>query len=197
MKEKRLPAATGSDLPVDFLKMVAEVFTTNFQEGLEALAKANAAQRFEADGTVYPDEIVLSVSLGQTNQISATTVHASSDFDPAASAPPAEDLLSANIDAIGAVFAQLFIPNNIDKLATGHLSELEGMPFEWTEIEINKRKIFIKIDKSNLTLDKMTDEWLSKNDPELARELKEEQGEEQKHLSERLNITPGSKHRKH
>src|SRR4051812_33052638 len=104
-KRRALTAETkaikASSLPFDYLKLVNEVFTTNFNGGLEALKKVKPAKpRFEATGTVYPDEVILCVTLMHEGEIAATSVYASTDFDPKASAPTVQDLLAACVDAI-------------------------------------------------------------------------------------------------
>lgn len=163
---------SGGGLPADFTEMVREVFTTNFDREMKKLAAVKADPVFSSKGEIFPNEIVLSVTLGHEGQIAATTVYASVDFDPKASSPTAEDLLGACIDALGAVFSQI--------LADESLSALENVPYEWTKLEIEKHHIFVKIDKSNPALDEMADDWLAKNDPKSLEEDEEEQKETEK-----------------
>ena len=170
--EKRKPAILqgdslvnplGNSLPTDYLQMVAETFTSHFEEGLKILEQHETEPQFEAFGEVYSDEILIAVSLFGKGHLSATTVYASTDFDPKASAPTAEELLSACIDAIGSVFGILLVPEKpevIAQLASSTLSSLENIPFDWTKIEADQREIFVKIDKSNPKLDSMADDWI-------------------------------------
>ena len=143
--------------------MVTETFTTHFEEGIKILEQHQPESQFEAFGEVYADEILIAVSIFGKGNLSATTVYASSDFDPKASAPTAEELLSACIDAIGSIFGLLFVPEKpeaIAQLASTNLSSLENVPFEWTKIEADHREIFVKLDKSNPKLDALADEWI-------------------------------------
>src|SRR4051812_16780339 len=104
----------GAPLPADYLKMVTEVFSTHFDAGLALLTKKKRMARFTADGVVYPNEILLSVSLVEEGIISAMTVHASADFDPTANAPTAEELLASCVDALASVFADLLPESDPD-----------------------------------------------------------------------------------
>ena len=161
--------ALATSLPTDYLEMVTETFTTHFEEGLKILEPHQTESQFEAFGEVYADEILVALSLFGKGNLSATTVYASCDFDPKASAPTAEELLSACIDAIGSVFGFLLVPEKpeiIAQLASKSLSSLaslpslENIPFDWTKIEADQREIFVKIDKSNPKLDSLADEWI-------------------------------------
>lgn len=171
MAEKRLfSRLKGTDLPADYTAMVAEVFRSNFDAGLRRLEKIRPKPRFSALGSIYPDEIVLSVSLTHEGEIGATTVHASCDFDPKASSPKAEQLLAICVDALGGFYSQFLDPKHpelISQLAEGSLAALEGVPFTWTEVEVERRKVYLKVDRSNPLLEKMTDQWLEQNDPKL------------------------------
>lgn len=198
MEHRKEQKATvkSSPLPSDFLKLVSEIFSNNFEAGLKSLKKIKPAPaHFEASGRIYPDEIVLSVTLVHEGQIASTTVYASADFDPKASSPTIQELLERAVDAAGSVFADLFSekPGRLEQLADESLAALEEVPFEWTALEVGKRTLYVKVDKSNPALDQMADEWLAKRDPEAAARLKEEQSQ-----AERLFVTgprPGEKKR--
>jgi hypothetical protein len=174
-------ATKFSDLPHDYVKMVNDVFATNFDEGLKVLKKFNEAPAyFATTGRIYIDEVIVAVSLMHEGQMAATTVYGSVDYDPKASSPTIQDLLAACVDAIGAVYSQLLSPETpevIEQLADESLSALENIPFEWTEFKVEKHKIYLKVDKSNLQIDQMADAWLEKHDPERAEERDEEQKE--------------------
>lgn len=168
--EKRKPdSIRSSPLPVDYLKMITEVFSSNFDEGLKKLAKlTDETAEFEASGNVFPSEIVLCLTLVQGGSISATSIYASCDFDPKASSPTIQDLLGSLVDAIGAVLHPLMNPKKpeaLEDLASSTLGALDDVPFDWTALEVEKRKIWVKMDKANPKLEKMADEWLRKHDP--------------------------------
>jgi len=188
MKKPGGRLSPSSELPSDFTQMVRDVYTKNFAAGLKALAEtAEGEPAFEAHGVIYADEIVLGVSLTIEGQIGATTVYCSVDFDPKASTPKAEDLLGLCVDAIGSFFDQFLDPEKpelLEQIASGTLASLEDVPFDWTQLEFEKKRLYLKIDKANPKLDAMTDDWLAKNDPDFQAE--EDELEEE---SEKLFVT--------
>lgn len=183
-RRKGSPRSPSSPLPVDFLKMVVDVFASNFDAGLKELRKHTKGDlSFSAEGAIYADEILLAVSLIEESQLAATTVYASSDFDPKASAPSAQDLLAVCVDGIGAVLAPLLDPEDpkrIALLAEESLSALDDIPFEWTSIPVERRKLFVRIDKANPKLEALADDWLRKHDPELSGLEEENEAEAEK-----------------
>lgn len=182
----------SAELPVDYTRVVREVYTTNFDEGLQKLAELQAVDasgkkpisRFEVRGAIFGDEIVISVSLLTEEQIAGTTVHASVDFDPKASSPTAQDLLNVCVDAVGSIFATLLDAEKtetVEKIASGSLAAFNEVPLEWTKVEFDGRRVWLMVDRSNPTLDEMTDRWLAENDPQLHAE-EDEYEEETKDL---------------
>lgn len=179
--ETRHSKGKFSELPLDYTKMVIDVFTNAYEKGLGALEKHTGKKpHLIVSGRIYTNEIVLAISLTLEKSIGATTVYASVDFDATASAPTAQDLLSLCVDAAGAVFQNLLhepTRETLNALASSALSEIDNVPFQWTSIEIDKRTLYVKLDKAHIALDRMADEWLKKNDPELARQLAEDEEE--------------------
>jgi hypothetical protein len=175
----------AAELPADFSKVVREVYTTNFTEGLKVLKKFQKVKSsFEVRGAIFANEIVLGISLVTEGAMGATTIYCSVDFDPTASSPTAQDLLNICVDAVGSLFATLLDttkPERIEQVATGSLSSFEEIPFEWTKIEFDGRRVWMLVDKSNPTLDDMTDKWLAENDPDADAE-EDEYEEETKDL---------------
>lgn len=175
----------AAELPLDYTKNIREVYTTNFEEGMKLLKNFEKVKNsFDVRGGIFPDEIVLSVSLVSDGKISATTIHGSVDFDPKASSPSAQDLLNVCVDAVGSIFGMLLDPTQpekIEKLALGSLATFTDIPVEWTKIDFDDRRVWILVDKSNPSLDEMTDKWLAENDPSLRSE-EDEYEEETKGL---------------
>jgi hypothetical protein len=184
MERRKRSPGKSSPVPADYAKMVAEVFVSNFDQGLKKLAKLKGAKtRLEVNGAIYPDEIVLSVTVLIGKELAATTVYASVDYDPRASVPQLQDLFSACVDAIGGVFSPLLSvekDGQLENLAEESLSALQGVPFEWTQVGVERFKVYVKIDKSNPALDRMADDWLSQNDPDRRRAAEEEHRETEK-----------------
>ncbi len=190
--ERRLTSKTkSSPLPIDYLEMVTEIFSSHFDTGLKLYSEIRPNSHFQAFGEIFSNEIILAVSLICEGHLSATTVYASSNFDPQASAPTAQEILSACVDAIGTIYQPLLDPSHpemVSHLAEESLSSLENVPFDWTLIEANQKQIYVKIDKSNPTLDGLADHWLRKNDPDLEKLESENQKE-----TEKLFVTGPSK----
>ena len=178
--EHRRPANAGTktaDLPVDFLKMVKEVFTTTFDAGLKEVAKLKSNPQFSIRGRIYPQEVVLCITLLFDGQIAATSAYASVDFDPKASSPTIQDLLGLCVDALASVYETLLDPKHperIEQLADESLSAMDEVPFEWTLVQVDKKKIYVKMDKANPVLDEAADEWLKRNDPEALKKIEDE-----------------------
>jgi hypothetical protein len=180
---RNLAGTRASALPVDYLQMVRELFTTHFDEGLKALAQFKENPEIDARGTIFPDEVILSVSIGHVGHVAATTVHASCDFDPKASVPTAQDLLSACVDALGGIFEILLDPKHparLEQLAAESLTAFENIPFEWAAYNVDRYKVFLKVDKANPKLDELADDFLRKNDPDLVEREKHEEEETEK-----------------
>ncbi|RYZ62781.1 MAG: hypothetical protein EOP09_18470 [Proteobacteria bacterium] len=176
---RALPAA---DLPADYIRMTEDVLSSHFKEHVAELTKKSGeSYAWKVIGKIYSDEIVFGASLTNEKRLSANTAYASADFDPKASSPKAEELLSICVDAVGGLYDALFGGNGEKPQYDGFLSEsmsaFESAPFEWTEIEMEKRRIFLKLDKSNPNLEAQAEQWLRENDPDL--ENQEQQWEEE------------------
>ena len=181
-KTQRL--AKSALLPSDYLALVTEVVTASFGDSLKALEKLRPKPAFRIHGAVFTDEIVMAISLVHEGVLPATTVYASTDFDPKASSPTAQDLLAACVDAIGAFYEQLLDvtkPEHLERVSNSSLAAMDDIPFEWTKVMMERTKIFIKVDKSNPDLDNLADQWLSKNDPDHSK-LEEENEKAAKEL---------------
>lgn len=152
MIEPRIKSPTkGVTVPQDFCKMVADVFSKNFATQLKKMPKEATFPTFDVIGTIFPKEIFLAICLSFKNQTTATTVYASLDFDPKATLPKAQDLLHLAVDAIGSVFEHML--ETPEALAEPGLDKILGVPYEWAPHELEKRKVYLKVDKANLSLE--------------------------------------------
>jgi len=181
MKERRKTTSSShSALPSDYIGMLCGVFAANFSDRLKQLPEAQKLQ-FLSSGEIYSDEVVIHVSLVEEGKLAATTVHASCDFDPKASSPTVEDLLAICVDGVGDAFSALFEAKpdaeGNPAILSPALTALGSAPLLWTESEVNKRRIWLKIDKSNPVLDQAADDWLAKHDPEFEKRQQEEEKE--------------------
>ena len=162
----------STDLPADYLKLVESTLTNAMEKGLAHLKTLYPDARFKSYGAIYGDEVLLAITLSLgTGNLAATTVYASVDYLPNIPEPGLENTLSAALDAVGGVFELYLDPEDhekIEQLADSSLSALEDAPFDWTQVKAPEAKVgvWVKMDKSNPELDLLTEEWLSKNDPE-------------------------------
>ncbi len=146
--------------------MVTEVMLNHFDQPWEALKRQDSSLDLAAYGALYTDEIALTLSVTRKDAISALTFTASHDFDPKASQPSAEQCLQNCVDALATVFEHtLGLALPLDALIEGSISEIEGLPLEWSKVEINGKTVYLRADRSNPKLDQAADEWLKKNDP--------------------------------
>jgi len=177
-ERRKSTGGRSSELPSDYLRMTEEVFTSNFSDALEKCGKSPPSQ-FSAGGDIYSDEVIVRMSLLQDKKLAGISVYASSDFDPKASAPTIETLLSLCVDALGQVFQGVFDwaekEGQFSQLLEANLVDLDDLPLVWTPIEVEKRKTFVRVDKANPVLDQAADDWLAKNDPELKKQSQKEE----------------------
>jgi len=175
--ERRIKEAEGkkpdryTELPVDFTRMVKQVLETNFKESFDTLAeKAGHKVTPVVSGRIYPNEILLAVSLVYEGTTRANSFYCSMDFDPNASSPKADDLLGLGVDAVGALLAQVLEEKYLDSLARGSLSALVDsglkLPFQWTSVKFEKKTVHMRVDAANLELDGAADDFLAKHDPD-------------------------------
>jgi hypothetical protein len=184
MEKRKSDSLRSSPLPAAYLKMVTDVFQSNFDEGLKKISKLTGESvHFEVSGSVFPSEIVLCVTLVQGDSVSATSIFGSADFDPKASSPTIQDLLGSLVDAIGSVLFPLMNPKkpeHLENLVSASLGALEDVPFEWTAMEVEKRKVWVMLNKANPRLEMAADEWLAKHDPDHKARLAQEHEETEK-----------------
>ena len=199
IKTSPISADKPIELPVDYLRLVESTLTAALAEGLEKMKLHHPTSEFRANGAIYGDEVLLALTLFHgAGNLSASTVYASCDFDPTASKPGIEAILSACLDAAGDVFT-LFLdpesPEKIAQLADHSLSALEEAPFEWACDTSKKIPVWVRIDKLNPILDDLTERWLKENDPiyKKAAEIIPEEAAAEEFLEERLEAIQKAK----
>ena len=178
---KNSRATLSSEIPVDYRKMVEETLRNHFDDTLALLEKQHRVKfSWHVEGRIFSDEVVLAASLLPNSGIAATTGYTSVDFDPKASHPTAEESLSFCVDAMGAIFDSLLAEDQVKNraaLVAESLGAFENIPYEWAELEIEKKRVFVRFDRANPKLDTLATDWLAQNDP-LSREEDDEFEEE-------------------
>ena len=73
-----------------------------------------------------------------------------------------------HIESQSILFDQILNPANpedFDKIFDASLGALENIPYDWSPVEVDRYKVYLKLDRSNPNIEKMTEEWLNQNDP--------------------------------
>lgn len=186
LNRRKLTSFKSSPLPADYLRMVTGVIINNFEAEMKSLKQhLGVSPEPSATGEVFPDEVLLSVSLVFPKQLKAVTVHASCDYDPMASSPKIDEVLGLCLDAAGGLLSGLLSAGaeskeNAETLRSGNLDDLGTQPLEWAPLDIDKKRVFARVDRINPALDQAADAWLRANDPEYAAQEEEEQAETRK-----------------
>ena len=169
--------ALATDLPVDYIKLVEETITTALEVGLVEVRKTHPKAAFHAGGKIYADEVLLAITLSQGDEdLFATTVYASADFNPLAEKPGIQLTLETCLDAAGAVYdfyLGMKHPEKVQEIMDPSLGAMEEAPFEWTIVDLSSRAnlpVYVRIDKANPQLDAAAEKWLEENDPEYVKQ---------------------------
>lgn len=196
-KQTQATSSTSSPLPVDYLKLVEQTLTQALEKGLTEIKKTHPVSEFYADGALFGDEAIVTITLSHgENNVAATTVYASADYDPAAEKPGLEATLGACVDSIGSIFDFYLDPENPDRIAqiaNQSLGALEDAPFDWTQASQTGVPVWVKIDKTNPRLEQAAEEWLMKNDPTYKASVKKEENESEEFLNDRLEAIKKAK----
>jgi hypothetical protein len=165
--------ALSTELPVDYIKLVTETMDTALAAGLAEVKKTHPKVAFYAGGAIYADEVLLAITLSQGDEdLFATTVYASADFNPLAEKPGIQLTLESCLDAAGAVYdfyLGMKHPEKVAEMMDPSLGAMEEAPFEWTIVDLSDQAnlpVYVRIDKANPQLDARAEKWLEENDPE-------------------------------
>ncbi|MBI3557609.1 MAG: hypothetical protein HY074_15215 [Deltaproteobacteria bacterium] len=158
----------GTKLPRDYLKLVEDIFNKNFAKQL--LIEKGSKEKFVVHGELYPDEVLLSISLHHPGKnLRMTTCYASVDHPPAplkteaglkplSSSEAVQASVNLCVDATASFFNNFFT---------------EGRPVEydleyrqsWTPVEIDKNtRVYLKINRDNPDLEAVADAILEQDD---------------------------------
>jgi hypothetical protein len=141
-------------LPKDFLLTVAKLFQDQFKKELSGAS-------FLAYGDLYPDEVVLCISLSHPKQLQSASMHVSTDLPKSVAENPEKvtEKLQVMVDVAASWFAQCF---QAGKGLETVLHELREMDPAWQEFEWEKETLFVKLNKANYTLEKAATDFLKK-----------------------------------
>jgi len=165
MERRKDTPFEGTNLPRDYLKLVEDVFNKNFSKSL--LVEKGKREFFVVYGEIYPDELLLVISLKNPTNLRMTTCYASVDYPPPAAKPESENQSSVSeavqlavnqcVDAVAGFFATYF---EDDRPMDYDVEYRQG----WTAVEIDKTtRVHMRINRDNPELESEADEIL-KND---------------------------------
>lgn len=160
MERRKDTSVKGTRMPQDYLKLVESLFNKNFAPHL--VIRKGEKESFQANGYLYPDEALLSISLKQPGTIQRTTCIASIDYPPPATveAQSTSDhvqwCMNQCIDLIGSFFQTFFEENRPVDYNLEYTQD-------WTKVQSpDKTTVYLRINRDNLELDAMADAWLEK-----------------------------------
>lgn len=165
MDRRKDTANKGTKLPRDYLKLVEDVFNKNFGKFL--LGEKSSKERFIVYGELYPDELVLSISLQHPGKsLGMTTCYCSVDY------PPPQLRKESGAPAASASEAvQLAVNQSVDATASFFNTFFEeGRPVDydmeyrqnWTAIDLDKNiRVYIRINRDNPDLEAQADAILA------------------------------------
>ena len=154
MQPRKKQVKAAQKLPTEFIKSVAKLFNEQFEA-----EKIGAS--FAIFGALYPDEALLCVNLSQVGRLSAVSFFASADLSKTIGAKPEQvtSLLKSMVDLVASWFAQTFAEYP-GKGLEGILEAIDEMDRTWQQVSWEKRKLFVKINRNNQTLESAADRIL-------------------------------------
>lgn len=164
MDRRKDTPAKGAKLPRDYLKLVEDVFNKNFAKMLQV--EKGTREKFVVHGEIYPDELILAVSLTNPKTLRMTTCYASVDY-------PAPQHKNETVGKNGnpAEAVQFGVNQCVDATASFFNTFFEdGRPVDydieyrqnWTPIDIDKNsRVYMRINRDNPDLEEAADEILA------------------------------------
>ncbi len=141
-------------LPKDFLTTVSKLFKKQF--GTET-----KGSDFLVYGSLYPDEVILCLSLTHAKSLRAASMHISADVAKETSENPEKvtEQLKSMVDVAASWFAQsLQGGKGLDSV----LAELADMDPAWQPFDWEGQKLHVKLNKNNYALERAANDFLKK-----------------------------------
>lgn len=141
-------------LPKEFIHNVGSLMGKQFKTKLQG-------STFLVYGNLYPDEVVVCVSLNHPKSLRAASLHISSELPKKTVEAPdvVTDCLKDMVDVAASWYAQaLEKGQGLDSV----LEEMGEMKPDWQEIEWEKRTLFVKLNRDNYSLERAADDFLKK-----------------------------------
>lgn len=144
-----------TSLPKEFLRTVSDLFEKQFKSKL-------GGSTFLVYGDLYPDEVVLAVSLSHPKSLAAASMHISNSLAKNVAENPEKvtEQLKSMVDVAASWFSQCFEGGKAGVEAV--LAELQDANTEWQEFEWEGQQLFVKLNRTNYTLEKAAEDFLKK-----------------------------------
>ncbi len=141
-------------LPKEFLKTVSSLFQKQFK------AKLGGAS-FLVYGDLYSEEVVLCVSLSHPKTLQAASMHISNSIASNVAENPEKvtEQLKSMVDVAASWFSQCFSGKGG---LEGVLEEMKDANTEWQEFDWEGQQLFVKLNRTNYTLEKAAADFLKK-----------------------------------
>lgn len=170
MERRKNTPYQATKLPREYLGMVENVFNKNFETHLKK------SEKFVSFGELFPDEVIVVVSLSCPGSLQMTTCYASVDYPPATPTGgiPAVSNPAKSSSAVESV--EISVNQCVDGIASFFKTFFdEGRPVDydteyrqtWTQVKLDKNvKVFLRINRDNPELDQKTEAFLKNAEKE-------------------------------
>jgi hypothetical protein len=157
-------------LPSEYLGMIRSVFEKNFSDRLKGRGKNR--ESFVVYGEIYPDEVLLAVSLKNPSNLRMMTCYASIDYPPAA--VKGESGSDAIVGQSASQAVQMSVNFCVDVVAgffETFFSEDRPVDYDveyqqdWVIIEVDKTtRVYLRINRDNLEIEAASDDFLAQHE---------------------------------
>lgn len=156
LKHKKPPHT----LPKEFIHNVGSLMGKQFKTKLEG-------STFLVYGNLYPNEVVICISLNHPKSLRAASLHISSDLPKKSVESPdvVTDCLKDMVDVAASWYAQaLESGKGLDSV----IEEMGEIKPDWQELEWEKRTLFVKLNRDNYSLERAANDFMKQAgiDPE-------------------------------
>lgn len=154
MAPRKAQNKPASDLPGAFLKDVAKLFNSQFEQ-----QRGNAS--FSVHGALYPNEVLLCITVMQVGMLRAASCYTSMDLPKNVAQNPkaVTENLRNMVDLVASWFNQCFDESESTGLEA-ILEAINEMDSVWEAVEWEKQKIFVLVNRDNHTLEAAADQIL-------------------------------------
>lgn len=154
MQPRKKQDQPANDLPAAFIKDIAKLFNEQFSKD-----KGDAS--FSVHGAIYPDEVLICITLMRVGVLRAASCYASMDLpkDIAKNPKQLTENLRSIVDLVASWFHQCFDESDQTGL-DAVLEAIEELNETWEPVEWEKKKVFVLVNKDNHTLEAAADQIL-------------------------------------